>query len=100
MLPSNIYGMVVKLVEMTRLGSVSWVFDYYNDKASASLEHFSVDVISAFDSDSGLSYFHVDYFEKATRQHHRFSTNNLESQYDAVKVLYDEAQASNLNIKF
>ncbi|CZV36455.1 MULTISPECIES: hypothetical protein [Enterobacter cloacae complex] len=100
MLPANIYNMVNKLIEMTRSGQVSWSFDYYNDKVSASLPHFSVSILSRFDSDTGISYLHVDYFDNNNRQSYRFSTDMYETQYDTVRVLYDEAQASNLDIKF
>lgn len=100
MLPSNIYNMVEKLLEMTRAGQVRWDFDYNNDKASASLIHFAVDLFYVFDGDTGLSYIYVDYFDKATRQQYRFTTSSDDSHFNITKLLYDEAQSSTLNIRF
>ncbi|HID4134363.1 TPA: hypothetical protein ACXE8V_004807 [Pluralibacter gergoviae] len=100
MLPANIYNMIKTLLDMTVAGSLSWDFDYQRDCVSAKLTHFDVDIMYQFASDEGIGYFHIDYYDKETGQRYRFSTNHYSGDYTTVKRLYDEAQATKLNIRF
>ncbi|WP_323664112.1 hypothetical protein [Pectobacterium carotovorum] len=100
MLPINIYEMVKKLLDMTIQGQLSWDFDYYRDLVSAKLTYFDVNIMYQFDSENGVGYFHIDYYDKGSNLWHRFSTNHYYDDYSTVKRLYDEAQAKKLNIRF
>lgn len=100
MLPAKIIDLVNKLIEMTKKGELKWEYDYYNDKVTAYLDHFTICIIYAFDSDTGITYLHVDYQDKSNGQWYRFTTDSNYYDFNTAKLLYDEAQASQFDVRF
>ncbi|PLL39984.1 hypothetical protein CWN50_12975 [Klebsiella michiganensis] len=100
MLPAKIMDLVNKLTEMTKKGNLKWEYDYYNDKVTAHLDYFTISMMYVFDSDTGIAYIHVDYLDNSNGQWYRFTTDSNYYDFSAAKLLYDEAQASQFDVKF
>jgi len=98
MLPKKITELVIKLIKKTNAGELIW--DYDDDNSSVSLNHtrFKITISYSFNNIEEVGQFRVIYTDKETRKTHFFNTNESYSDYEDVRILFDNAQASGLDI--
>lgn len=100
MLPSKISELIISLKNKTETGDLVWNYDDDDSIVDINLEHFQISIQYSFNTIEEVGQFRIIYLDKESNKEYYFSTNQTYNDYEIVRKLFDNAQASSLNIRF
>ena len=90
--------MIVKLKERTENADLQWQYSDDENKVSVATENFIFTIKYQFNMDEEVGQFNIAYNNLAKRKEYYFSTNQNYEDYELVRVLFDEAQSSEIDL--
>lgn len=98
MLPDKIINMLSRLKNKTEDGSLQWQYFDDEDKVIAKTEKFEIMITYRFNHDEEVGQFNINYTNFLKNKTYSFSTNQNYNDYENVRMLFDEAQSSDLDL--
>jgi|SRR5471032_591740 len=98
MIPKKISDLIAELRKRTEEGQIIWHYD--DNQSAVVLENakFSLSITYRFDEVEEVGRFNLKYTDHANRKDYFFSTTQLYDDYNQVRLLFDSAQSSDLNV--
>lgn len=102
MLPQKIFELVQDLRTKTESGQLSWIYDDERASVSSSVSQLNIDVSVSyrFDTIEEVGTFRIDIHDKSRDSELVFKTTQIYNDFEAVRALYDSAQASGFDFSF
>ena len=98
MIPKKISDLIAELRKRTEDGQIIWHYD--DNQSTVLLENhkFSLSITYRFDEVEEVGRFNLKYTDQVHRKDYFFSTTQEYSDYNQVRLLFDSAQSSDLNV--
>ncbi len=98
MLPPKIKKLLENLKDETEDGKHTWNYDDEESIVFLRQEEYTVSIVYSFDTLQEVGRFNVKYTKRESGKDYFFSTDQRYTEYEDVKLLYDIAQSSELDI--
>jgi len=98
MLPLRIKELVVSLREKTEADEYKWDYDDEATEVSLETKKNKITLAYKFDTVEEVGRFNIKYFNKKENKEYYFTTNELYEDYTIVRMLFDTAQSSDIEI--
>ncbi len=96
MLPVKIKDIILKLSKDTELGKYKWIYDADDNTVSLTTDKNGIRISYQFNTVEEVGQYSVDY-SPSNGKEYKFLTNELFTDYEDVRHLYDIAQSSELD---
>lgn len=98
MIPKKISDLIAELRKRTESGQITWHYDDNQSTVVLQNAKFSLAITYRFDEVEEVGRFNLKYTDQANGKDYFFSTTQQYDDYDLVRLLFDSAQSSELNV--
>jgi len=98
MLPLKIKELLSTLREKTESGEYEWEYDDEDTAVVLETNKNKITLKYNFNTVEEVGQFNIHYLNKKTSKEYHFTTNELYDDYTLVRILFDVAQSSDLEI--
>lgn len=96
MLPAKIKEMILKLTDDTESGKYKWTYDADDSVVSLETDRNWIRISYQFNTVEEVGQFNIEY-TPSNGKDYKFLTNELFTDYEDVRRLYDVAQSSEID---